>query len=58
MIFGAITNSWRQQLADSDLAELVREAQHRGSRHIELRQTCLGEYESGEGASGAPFNHD
>ena len=54
MIFGAITNSWRQQLADTDLAVLVREAQDRGSRHIELRQTCLGDYESGEGSQWRP----
>jgi sugar phosphate isomerase/epimerase len=54
MIFGAITNSWRQQLADTDLAVLVREAQGRGSRHIELRQTCLGDYESGEGSQWRP----
>jgi sugar phosphate isomerase/epimerase len=54
MIFGAITNSWRQQLADTDLAELVKEAKDRGSRHIELRQTCLGDYESGEGSDWRP----
>jgi sugar phosphate isomerase/epimerase len=54
MIFGAITNSWRQQLADTDLAALVREARDRGSRHIELRQTCLGDYESGEGSQWRP----
>ena len=38
MIFGAITNSWRRQLDDQDLAVLVKEAQARGlscevSRH-------------------------
>jgi hypothetical protein len=42
MIFGAITNSWRNQLMEHDLAELIAEALARGSRHIELRQTCLG----------------
>jgi sugar phosphate isomerase/epimerase len=54
MIFGAITNSWRRQLDDQDLAVLVKEAQARGARHIELRQTCLGHYESGEGEHWRP----
>jgi sugar phosphate isomerase/epimerase len=54
MIFGAITNSWRQQLAERDLAALVEEAQSRGARHIELRQTCLGAFESGEGNAWRP----
>ena len=54
MIFGAITNSWRRQLADHDLASLVKEAQVRGARHIELRQTCLGDSETGEGESWRP----
>ena len=35
MIFGAITNSWRQQLDGQDLAVLVQEAQT-GARHIEF----------------------
>lgn len=54
MIYGAITNSWRQQLADTGLASLVQDARGRGSRHIELRQTCLGDCESGEGAEWRP----
>jgi sugar phosphate isomerase/epimerase len=54
MIFGAITNSWRQQLAEQDLAVLVEEAQTRGARHIELRQTCLGQCEQGEGEHWRP----
>jgi sugar phosphate isomerase/epimerase len=54
MIFGAITNSWRQQLEGQDLAVLVQEAQARGARHIELRQTCLGQYEYGEGEQWRP----
>lgn len=54
MIFGAITNSWRHQLAGQDLAVLVQEAQTRGARHIELRQTCLGQYEHGEGEDWRP----
>src|SRR5438093_11019921 len=54
MIFGAITNSWRRQLNSEDLAVLVQEAQTRGARHIELRQTCLGQCESGEGEHWRP----
>ena len=54
MIFGAITNSWRLQLDSQDLAVLVKEAQARGARHIELRQTCLGQCESGEGEHWRP----
>jgi len=54
MIFGAITNSWRLQLADQDLRTLVNEAQVKGAQHIELRQTCLGESETGEGESWRP----
>ena len=54
MIFGAITNSWQRQLDEQDLAALVKEAQARGAKHIELRQTCLGQYESGEGEHWRP----
>jgi hypothetical protein len=54
MIFGAITNSWRQQLAERDLTALVKEAEARGARHIELRQTCLGAFEPGEGNAWRP----
>jgi hypothetical protein len=54
MIFGAITNSWRQQLAEHDLMALVTEAKARGARHVELRQTCLGAGESGEGNTWRP----
>ncbi len=54
MIFGAITNSWRQQLADHDLAGLVKEAEARGAKHVELRQTCLGACETGEGEEWRP----
>ncbi len=54
MIFGAITNSWRNHLAQRSLAELVSEAQARGSRHVELRQTCLGDCESGQGEDWRP----
>ena len=48
MIFGAITNSWRLQLEQGDLLPLVREAQSRNSKHVELRQTCLGSCETGK----------
>ena len=54
MIFGAITNSWRNHLMEQDLADLIAEAQARGSRHIELRQTCLGKCESGQGDDWRP----
>lgn len=54
MIFGAITNSWKLQLADRDLTTLVTEAQACGAKHIELRQTCLGACESGEGEDWRP----
>jgi sugar phosphate isomerase/epimerase len=54
MNFGAITNSWRLQLADQDINDLVAEAKARGAKHIELRQTCLGDCESGEGDAWRP----
>jgi sugar phosphate isomerase/epimerase len=54
MIFGAITNSWRNLLDDHDLTALVGEAQAKGARHIELRQTCLGNCETGEGEDWRP----
>ena len=54
MIFGAITNSWRLQLETGELIDLVGQAQARGARHIELRQTCLGNCESGEGDGWRP----
>ena len=54
MIFGAITNSWRLLLESSDLRDLVVGAERRGAAHIELRQTCLGEYETGEGEGWRP----
>ena len=54
MKLGAITNSWREQLGRQDIGALVGEAQARGARHIELRQTCLGECESGEGDDWRP----
>ena len=54
MIPGAITNSWRLQLADQDLGTLIQEARSRGARHVELRQTCLGDCEAGEGTEWRP----
>ena len=54
MIYGAITNSWRNQLDDAELGDLIAEAQSRGAGHIELRQTCLGAAESGEGNAWRP----
>ena len=55
MIFGAISNSWRIQLdADAALGDLVGAAQERGAHHIELRQTCLGAAESGDGDAWRP----
>ena len=49
MIYGAITNSWREQLPSSSVKELVGAAVEKGAKHIELRQTCLGECEEGAG---------
>ncbi len=54
MIFGAITNSWRLHLEDQALIDLVGQAESMGARHIELRQTCLGSCESGEGDGWRP----
>ena len=54
MILGAITNSWRDDLYATDLARLVERARRRGAAHIELRQTCLGEYEEGAGDDWRP----
>ena len=54
MIFGAITNSWRLHLEAGELIDLVGQAEASGARHIELRQTCLGICESGEGDDWRP----
>ncbi len=54
MIFGAITNSWRNHLMEQDLKALIAEAQERGSEHVELRQTCLGNCETGQGDDWRP----
>jgi len=54
MIYGAITNSWREQLPSSTVKELVGVAVEKGAKHIELRQTCLGECEEGAGDDWRP----
>ena len=54
MIFGAITNSWREQLPSHTVLELVGQAVEKGAKHIELRQTCLGECEDGAGDDWRP----
>lgn len=54
MIFGAITNSWREQLPSHSVMELVGQAVQKGAKHIELRQTCLGECEQGAGDEWRP----
>lgn len=54
MIFGAITNSWREQLPSHTVKELVGAAVEKGAKHIELRQTCLGECEEGVGENWRP----
>ena len=41
-------------MADQDINDLVAEAKARGAKHIELRQTCLGDCESGEGDAWRP----
>ena len=55
MKLGAITNSWRDKLdGGANIAALIDAAAERGARHIELRQTCLGDCESGEGNDWRP----
>ena len=54
MILGAITNSWREQLPSHSVMELVGQAVRKGAKHIELRQTCLGECEDGAGDDWRP----
>ena len=54
MIHGAITNSWRMQLESQELLALVGTAREKGAKHIELRQTCLGDCEQGSGDDWRP----
>ena len=54
MKLGAITNSWREHLNNETIESLVGQAAERGAIHIELRQTCLGDCETGEGDDWQP----
>jgi sugar phosphate isomerase/epimerase len=54
MKIGAITNSFGIQIDGDNLPELVRDARDRGSKHIELRQTFLGDCETGAGDGWRP----
>ncbi len=54
MKFGAITNSWREHLESESIESLVGQAAARGAMHIELRQTCLGNCETGGGEDWKP----
>lgn len=54
MKLGAITNSWREHLESESIESLVGQAAERGAMHIELRQTCLGSCEMGEGDDWQP----
>ncbi len=56
MIYGAITNSWRNLLDEggATLGDLIGAAAAGGARHIELRQTCLAAAESGAGDEWRP----
>ena len=47
MLTGIVSNCWKTQLdAGLPLDDLLAEASRRGYRAVELRQTCLGEYET------------
>lgn len=49
MQLGLVSNCWRTALdSGCTLDELIREAAERGYRAIELRQTCLGRFETGD----------
>ncbi|MDA1014646.1 MAG: TIM barrel protein [Planctomycetota bacterium] len=46
---GLVSNCWRTSLdAGCSLEDLIAEAAERGYRAVELRQTCLGAFESGD----------
>ena len=48
MILGLVSNCWRDQLqANTPLENLIAEAARRGFSAVELRQSCLGEFETG-----------
>ena len=55
MKIGAITNSWGMQIHGDNLPALVARARDLGARHIELRQTFLGDFETGEGNDWRPM---
>ena len=49
MKFGLVSNCWQHQLeSGADLLDLVVNAPTHGFRCVELRQTCLGRFESGD----------
>ena len=49
MIAGLVSNCWQVQLsAGEELDDLIAEAERRNLRVIELRQGCLGSFETGE----------
>ena len=54
MKIGAITNSFGMQIDGDNLPDLVRGARSLGSKHIELRQTFLGDCEIGTGDEWRP----
>ena len=54
MKLGAITNSWQEHLESESIESLVGQAANRGALHVELRQTCLGDCETGEGDDWRP----
>ena len=54
MKIGAITNSWGIQIHGDNLPDLVMQARDSGAQHIELRQTFLGDFETGEGNDWRP----
>ena len=54
MIFGAITNSWKLHLESIQVKDLVGKAVEKGAGHIELRQSALGDCETGEGEGWRP----
>ena len=54
MKVGVITNSWGIQLQNNNLTELVTRARNIGAKHVELRQTFLGELETGADDTWSP----
>ena len=54
MKIGAITNSFGVQIDGGNLPDLVRDARDCGSKHIELRQSFLGDCETGTAGGWRP----